>query len=293
VTLADRRRPTPVPSVNTRELDLHPIIDRLRDVWPELAWNEAVLDHGAFHGVAVVGDVVVRVCVGAEHAARTRAELRNTAAVGRLDLPFRLPVPVLGPHVDEHWTAAAYTRVMGAMPEPDAWADARRLYLPLLEALAAVPADSARAALRPVRDWCGGNEWPALVEAATQPLEPRLRERARTLADTELDLEAASPVGVVHGDLHAYNLAVAPGAPTGVIDLDNAAVCDPAHDLVWLARAYSAEELAADLPRAALARARHYGATGPLKIAAAARLIGDRQLERHAIENFVRRAGRG
>jgi len=277
-----------VPAVNTRDLDLTPILAELAETWPE-EWVAAARTRGAFHGVALLDGVATRIAVGDGHAERSRHEAANHLAVAGLGLPFRTPTPVRAPHTTVEWTATAYERLDGAaLGDGVSWDVARRTYLPVLEALRSVPA-AAGSALRPVRAWCGGDAWGGLALEAASGQPPEVRLLAERLVSRLGACEQEGTPGVVHGDLTPFNILLAGGA-VGLIDLDFAAVGDPAIDLGWLVRAFAGEELRRDLPVEELRRARLHRAAGPLQLAVAARTIGNGPLEAHALASFADRA---
>lgn len=283
----------PTSSVNTRDVNLAAIAAELEATWPELPWKQAQFGHGAFHGVITAADVVIRIALGASHAERTVAEAANTEAFGRLSLDFVVP-RMLGVVVStESWSAAAYSRVRGRTIEDTDWAVARHTYLPVLEQLRALPVQSAAAReLRPVRTWCGGEAWAARAERCAAAFDdPDLRRIARDAIARVSEADGEAIPAVIHGDLNPFNLLV-DGTATGLIDLDHAAVGDPAIDLAWLVLAYPISELRRDLDARELERARLHRRVGPLQIAASADAIGDTALVAHALGNFARRATR-
>lgn len=277
--------------VNLREVDLAPVATELETVWPDLRWHDRRFVHGAFHGVVLLQGVVVRVAFGTEHRQRTMAEAENSRRFR--DLPHGLAVTsaALEPASTRDWTASMYTRVDGVPRAASTWAEARQVYLPVLERLRGLPTDLPQArALRPVRDWCGGEEWPALVDDAARSLpSPALRDQARELVGRLLRAESDVEPAVVHGDLNPFNILVEADT-IGLIDVDHASVGDPAIDLSWLVRSFPASELRRDLRADDLARAALHRAAGPLQIATAAHRNGDRSLMLHALRNFVARA---
>lgn len=276
--------------VNLREVDLAPVAAALEGVWPDLRWHDRRFVHGAFHGVVLLEGVVVRVAFGTGHRRRTAAEVENTRRFHGLPHGLTVTAPLLEPTSTRDWTAAVYTRVDGAPLTASTWAEARRVHLPVLERLRGLSTSlPAAKGLRPVRDWCGGDEWPTLVDDAARSLPtPGLRDRAREVVERLLRAESDAEPAVVHGDLNPFNVLV--GADTvGLIDVDHASVGDPAIDLSWLVRSFPADELRRDLRADDLARAALHRAAGPLQIAAAAHRDGDTPLMLHALRNFASR----
>lgn len=277
--------------VNLREVDLAPVAATLEQVWPTLRWRDRRFVHGAFHGVVLLEDVAVRVAFGTDHRRRTSVEVENSRRFR--DLPHGLEVTsaALEPTSTRDWTAAVYTRIDGAALTASTWADARLVYLPVLERLRSLPTDLPEAkALRPVRDWCGGDEWPALVDEVARTLPTStLRGLARGVVAKLLQAGSDTEPGVVHGDLSPFNILVGTDS-IGLIDVDHASVGDPAIDLSWLVRTFPADELRRDLRPDELARASLHRAAGPLQLAVAAHRNGDSALMHHALRNFTSRA---
>lgn len=271
-------------AVNTRDLDLAPILAVLEEVWPE-PWRTATRTRGAFHGVAMLDEVVARVSVGTGHRDRAAAEVANHEAFAGIGVPMRSPRAIRAPYSTSDWTAVAYDRIPGEpVPEELPWSQARTILLPVLEALRAVRVERATG-LRPVREWCGGAEWPARVTEVTRGLDEALRGLADRLVAAVLDTEADAPTGLVHGDFTPYNL-LRDGDAVALIDLDFAAVGDPAINLTWISTSYPTEELLRDLTASELERGRLHRAAGPLQIATAAHAGGNEPLERHALSRF-------
>ncbi|WP_193750480.1 phosphotransferase family protein [Curtobacterium luteum] len=277
--------------VNLREVDLAPVATALEATWPALRWRDRRFVHGAFHGVVLLEDVAVRVAFGTGHRHRTTVEAENSRRFQDLPHGLAVPTPVLEPASTRDWTAAVYTRVDGAALTASTWAEARRVYLPVLERLRSLPTHLPGAkALRPVRDWCGGDAWPAIVDETTEALPTSaLRDLARGVVAELLHAEADAVPAVVHGDLSPFNVLVATDS-VGLIDVDHASVADPAIDLSWLVRSFPADELRRDLRPDELARARLHRTAGPLQLAAAAHRNGDSALLHHALRTFASRA---
>ncbi|MFS0731608.1 phosphotransferase [Curtobacterium sp. 1P10AnD] len=277
--------------VNLREVDLAPVAAELEGVWPDLRWHDRRFVHGAFHGVVLLEGVVVRVAFGTEHRRRTSAEAENSRRFHGLPHGLSVTAPLLGPTSTRDWTASVSTRIDGAALTASTWAAARRVYLPVLERLRSVPTDLPEAkALRPVRDWCGGDEWPTLVDEVARVLPTStLRDLARGVVASLLRTESDTEPTVVHGDLNPFNILVGSDS-IGLIDVDHASVGDPAIDLSWLVRSFPADELRRDLRPDELARASLHRAAGPLQLAVAAHRNGDSALMHHALRNFTSRA---
>lgn len=248
--------------VNTRDVDPMPIWRELATYWPDLDWTDVVPSFGASHVVGLMGDDVVRVCFGNAHRARARREVLVTTTVADLGLPFPTPVVRRSPVHTDSWSAVASSRIPGSPPNPGAWHEARLTILPVVEAFTAVTPRSA--ALGPPREWCGGAQWPAWVDHITASLSCDEGQLAARLVATVLAQEADVTPCVLHGDLGPHNTLLLDGALSGVIDVDYAAVGDPAIDVAPLLGWYSPDELTRDIPAEVVDRARIVKAALPL-----------------------------
>lgn len=265
------------------------VLPTLQAHWPELPWSALRETHGAFHHVLLLPPVaVLRIRTGMGHEVATRREHDIAAALSAAGL--QIPHPLADPRHTELWSTSAFTFVDGASREAGSWAEDRADILSLLETWAAVgKATGALASQLPAaRSWCGGQQWPSLVEEMTAA-DPVIQDAARQRVHTVLELESATERSAVHGDFGPHNL-VHPltGSPV-LIDTDHAAWADPAIDVAPLLGFYSWQALAADLPAPLLTRAAAHRRTLSLQVAAAAQLRGDLQLRDHALTNFARR----
>lgn len=265
----------------------------LQSVWPDLDWHRMKIRSGAFHLVAVLGETaVVRVAFGAGHAERTRTETANLAAFALAGLPFRIPAVLREPFHGNGWSAQANSFVPGEHRPLERWETVRA---PLKLALAALAGmvPPAAGALRPVRQWCGAGEWPAVVAGITAGLPPKEAKAAsRVVAQVLAAEEMVHPV-VVHGDFGLHNVLWVQSKISGLVDFDNACLGDPAMDLAPLISAFGAAAVADIAGPDIVARAQLHRASLSLQVAAAGHLAGDHELREFALGNFSDRFRRG
>lgn len=249
--------------------------------------------HGAFHHVLLLPPVAaLRIRTGVGHEVATRREHDIAAALSAAGL--QVPHPLAEPLHAEQWSTSAFSFMSGTSRDAGSWAEDRADILGLLETWSA--AGSARRALAAelpaARSWCGGQQWPSLVEEMTAA-DPIMRDAARQRVRTVLELESTVERSAVHGDFGPHNLLRPPTGSPVLIDTDHAAWADPAIDVAPLRGFYSWQELAADLPAPLLNRAAAHRRTLSLQVAAAAQLRGDQPLRDHALTNFARRIRSG
>lgn len=268
-------------------LDLHPpdVWADLRYAWPELPWDRAQFRRGAFHHVAVLGeDAVVRVVFGLRHAQSTISETANLAAFPCAGLPFGMPSVMGSPVHGDGWSAQVNSFVAGEHRPLELWAAVRGALGVVVAAVTdLVPVSSG---LRPVREWCGAGQWPAVVAGITADLPPReAKAAAKVVADV---LAAEEPVvpRIVHGDLGLHNVLWKGAEISGLVDFDNACVGDPAMDLAPLVGAFGAAAVTEIADADLVARAQLHRASLSLQVAAAAELAGDANLRDFALGNF-------
>lgn len=256
--------------------------------WPELPWEEAVFRHGAFHHVAVLGtSAVVRVASGSEHTHRTQSEHQNLRILAAGDLPFRIPVALSEPRSGPTWSAQLTSFVPGGHRTGLSWAEVRE---PLEMVLAGLRgAGRPPGALRPVRQSCGGVDWPGVLDRILHPLDRAARNAARRVVANVLDAESAAGTTLVHGDFGLHNIMWTGTQLSGVVDLDNACIGDPAIDLAPLIGAFGSSRVADLADKEMIARARAHRASLPLQVAAAAELVNDSKLRDFALGNFQAR----
>ncbi|EYR63488.1 hypothetical protein N866_20270 [Actinotalea ferrariae CF5-4] len=267
--------------------------------WPDDDWSRARVEHGAFHEVLVLPTgPVARLTDGRGHRERTQREAAVTSVVAGLDLGVPVPTPLSEPVTADGVTGVLVSRVAGEPRSASHWSDVRHGMVQLLDRLRAVHRDGATAALPPVRSWCGGASWPALVREQLAPrLPPSARSTAARVVADVLEAEAEADACLVHGDLGLHNVlwpdAGDDAGLTGLIDVDHAAWADPAVDVAPLVGAFGVQQLAADVEPDLLHRAMVHRATLSLQVAAAAELAGRTALRDHALATVARRVAEG
>ena len=256
--------------------------------WPDLPWEGAAFRHGAFHHVAVLGtSAVVRVASGSEHSRRTKSEHQNLTILAAMDLPFRTPVALARPRSGPAWSAQVTSVVPGDHRTGLSWAEVRE---PLGEVLAGLRgAGQPPGALRPVRQSCGGEHWPGIVDRILHPLGRAARSAAARVVANVLEAESGAGTTLVHGDFGLHNIMWTGTQLSGVVDLDNACIGDPAIDLAPLIGAFGSSMVADLADKETVARARAHRASLPLQVAAAAELVNDSKLRDFALGNFQAR----
>lgn len=269
----------------------------LRRAWPELPWERMRPAHGAFHWVLVIpGAAVVRLRSGAGHRETIDREMLTSALLA--DAGLGVPAPLGAAVSAEGWSAAIWSHVPGQGMVARSWAEDRRLILGILDRWrdAALTHPQLERELPPVRTWCGGEEWPRIVDEITARA-PALQRRARAAAE-DVAADAAGPgadaATLVHGDFGPHNILLHGRTETDdgeprVIDTDHAAWADPAVDLSTLLAFYPRSDLARDVADTVLDRAVRLRRSLPLQIAAAAHLRGDVALREHALGRAGRR----
>ena len=265
----------------------------LQSVWPDLEWRRMELRSGAFHSVAVLGEsAVVRVAFGTGHAERTRTETANLAAFAMAGLPFRIPAVLCEPFHGDGWSAQVNSFVPGGHRPLERW-EAVRVPLKLVLSALAEMGPPAASTLRPVRQWCGAAEWPAVVAGITAGMAPREARAATKVVSQVLAAEKVVPPAVVHGDFGLHNVLWAGSEISGLVDFDNACLGDPAMDLAPLVGAFGAAAVTDIAHPDLVARAQLHRASLSLQVAAAGHLAGDHELREFALGNFSDRFRRG
>jgi aminoglycoside phosphotransferase (APT) family kinase protein len=247
------------------------------------------MHYGAFHQVAVSGDVVARVASGKDHKQRVGCEALALQQTAAMDLPFDMPRLLSGPITIAGGSGILTTRVFGQQIEAARWSAVCDAFRTAIDALHQVPARRG-AGLPSPRTWCGGRTWPDLVEgrlASHLPIDAA--RRAVVVVSDVLEAEQASPPTLVHGDFGLHNLFWESGRVSGVIDFDHACWGDPAIDIAPLIGMFGAGQVGELVDRAVVQRAMMHRASLPLQVAAAAELTGDSKLRDHALHNFSKR----
>ena len=189
------------------------------------------------------------------------------------------------------WSAQVNSCIPGEHRSGVSWEQARGPLELILSGLR--EAASPRGTLRPLRQWCGGPQWPAVVDRIIQPLDKAAKTAARRAVEEVLDAEAGVGTSLVHGDFGLHNIMWRGDQPSGVIDLDNACIGDPALDLAPLIGTFGSARVADIADRETIARAKIHRASLPLQVAAAAQLINDSKLKDFALANFQMRLHAG
>lgn len=266
----------------------------LRENWPTRRWQAATLLHGAFHEVAVLADdVVARVATGPGAEGRVEREARAHAVVASSGLRVTVPEVVAGPLSADGRTGFLTSFVPGTHRLDAEWADVRSGLADLLDALGEVD-PVAVVGLPEVRAWCGGDHWPAVVRDHLVPRlpDPAAKRAQQVVVDVLQVGDGARPV-LVHGDFGLHNVLWRAGSPSALVDLDHAALGDPAVDVAPLVGAFGAAALRDVVDRNVLEAASLHRASLPLQVAAAAQLCGRPGLRDHALRNFVERSAAG
>ncbi|MCZ2404727.1 aminoglycoside phosphotransferase family protein [Paenarthrobacter sp. Z7-10] len=148
-------------------------------------------------------------------------------------------------------------------------------------------------ALRPVRDWCGAARWPQLVAEITAPLDRAVAGAAERIVADVLSAEESGSKVLVHGDFGLQNFLWNGADFSGLIDLDNACIGDPAMDLAPLIGTFGTAAVADIAQGELLERAGIHRASLSLQVAAAAQLANDCKLRDFAVQNFTNRFNNG
>lgn len=262
--------------------------------WPDIDWSGSEVRVGAFHHVMLSADgPIMRGAVGLGHAFRVARELAVAKVVAGLGLKVPVPAVLDGPVGDEVMTAVLITRAPGVHGPDREWdADLAKVYRDLLTDFGGAELGAGSSLPRP-RSWCGGPEWPDLVQTVTAALSEDLQQLATQLVVAVLEIETEGQWGFVHGDFGPHNILWQGGNATSVIDFDHACLGDPAIDVAPLVGVYGADAVASIVESRLLERAMVHRSTLSLQVACAAHLIGQYALRDHGLRNFARRATDG
>ena len=261
----------------------------LREVWPDLDWARLDSKHGAFHHVALLGDSsVVRVSTAPHHEEQTLREHLNLSAIQSLGLPLRTPAVRSAPVVRVGFSAFVTSFIPGEINLKMTWHQVREPVAEILHSLREATVPELHT-LRPVRQWCGGDQWPSIIEKLTSALDETVARAARRVVADVLTAEPDHGSTLVHGDFGLHNLLWGGQALPAVIDWDNASVGDPAIDVAPLIGMFGADAVGEIADTELLERALRHRASLPLQVAAAADLAGDLHLRNFALDNFTKR----
>jgi aminoglycoside phosphotransferase (APT) family kinase protein len=231
---------------------------------------------------------VVRVGGGVDHEIRSKNEFRNLNAIAQINLPFQTPRCIGTIHSTALWSAQVSSFVDGTHRDDAGWAASREALHGVLCAFQESPRPAPGVYL-PVRQWCGGANWKALVDRITLALDERTRTAAHRVVRDVLECEADVQSTLVHGDFGLHNVLWRQNRISGVIDFDHATVGDPAMDVAPLIGQFGASKVAEVYDPETVARAKFHRASLPLQVAAAAELVNDTKLRNHALGNFHKR----
>jgi hypothetical protein len=262
--------------------------------WPEYRWDDATAHRGAFHDVLVLpGHVVARMAKQAGASTRLAVEhrtLTRLAARGRWAIPAALGNLRTA---DDGRAGMLTSWLPGTHRDEVAWADVAHELAALIAALATGSVLRATGALPPPRTWCGGSAFPGIVRTDLVPLLAPADGAAAEAAVTRM-LSTERGGVLVHGDLGLHNILWDDsGRVRGLIDLDHAAIGDPAIDVAPLLGRFGTTALGSVVGADVLRRAMIHRATLPLQVAAAATIVGDHRLRDTALRNFTRRRADG
>jgi Ser/Thr protein kinase RdoA (MazF antagonist) len=261
--------------------------------WPDRSWTGARVLHGAFHDVVLTDEWAARIARGQDHRARVDREARLLRMAGQLGLTCAVPSLLDGPVSRGDRSGVLTTVVPGDSRETELWTDVRGGLLAILDELA-LARPVAGEPVPMARMWCGGPDWPAIVEGRLgHHLPPGLADRAMAVVADVIAVERESAPGCVHGDFGLHNVLWQSATARGLIDFDHLAWGDPAIDVAPLVGSFSAAQLSGDFDRELLRRAMFHRASLSLQVAAAAELAEDRALRDHALGNFTGRLRAG
>jgi len=259
--------------------------------WPDIDWRGATVHHGAFHDVLVCdGGPVLRVATGGDHQVRVTRETRTLNVVAGCGLAIPTP-EILGQVATDKTRSGVLTTAIPGATDPDREWDAQlsTVYRALLDQLAAIPV-AGLTDLDPPRTWCGGSDWPTVVNKRLCPLLPRdVAAAADAAVHDVVELDRDGERCLVHGDFGRHNILWQDDQVSGLIDFDHACIGDPAIDLAPLVVFHGAAVIHDTFGRALADRAVTHAASLSLQIAAAAELSDNTDLRDHALGNFVRR----
>ncbi|MQY29275.1 aminoglycoside phosphotransferase family protein [Nocardia aurantia] len=266
------------------------LIAWLTDVRSDHDWTHATVRRGCFHDVAVTGSVVARVSRHGSQPERTAREHATLTAVAAANVPVEHPRPLSGVIDRADRSATLVTVAPGyERPQPD-W----HLVGEDLGALLRALHETAVGPMPAPRSWCGGARWPDIVADSVIPELPDDCASAAGRVVTNILTVEAPATGFVHGDFGPHNILWRGTEIRSLIDFDHSCVGDPAIDYASLISFYGAAAVGTLTPDAALLdRALHHRAGFTLQLAAAAVLVGDEGLFRHAIGNFGSRLRAG
>lgn len=270
--------------------------------WPHYQWHRAQVHRGAFHDVLVIpGQAVARLGRHALTAARLADEHRILTVFSARHARWVTPKALSPVRATPQGDAGMLTSWIPGRHLPHAdYSQVSAEITALVHWVATGEAFHASGGLAEPRAWCGGHLFPHIAADRLVPLLPDavVREAARQAITDMLAAERAARPVPVHGDLGMHNILWhhaadaeerAEQAISGLIDLDHAAIGDPAIDVAPLLGQYGAAALAGGVAPPVLQRAMLHRATLSLQVAAAAELRHDAALRDFALANFDKR----
>lgn len=266
-------------------------VELLRETFPDHSWLAARHQRGAFHDVwAADQEVVARITRSSYAAERLSQRTAVLDLVAPLGLPVRTP-RLLSEVVrwDERRAVVLIERLDGAQCDDKSFGGKGCLEQvgATLNALHGVPTEPLESLLLPVRDWCGGDQWPEIVREMLPLLPAEHRSRADGAVAEVLGLEEAQVLS--HGDLTRFNFLWDTSSRPALIDWDHACVAGASLDIACLMGSLAEPALVALAGEDTVARARVQKRSFPLQVAAAGLLHGDDPLRATGLRNFVTR----
>lgn len=235
----------------------------------------AVTVRGGFHDVVLLpGVAAIRIARDPATAAALPRRTELLRSLGRVGLPFAVPVPLSDVVCVEGRTAVALSWVEG-QPCPRGEGGAPEELARLLHVLQEVDCQDLLGLLGAPHEYAGGPRWAEILQ---QDVIPRLagawQPEARRRVQAALDLPEVRP-SLVHGDLTGFNLHWSTdGRLLGVLDWDLAQPFDPAVDAACLAW-HGWDKVAAAVTRPMLRRAWTWYLTFGLEQVSSAILHGE------------------
>jgi Phosphotransferase enzyme family len=265
--------------------------------WPQYEWQRALIHRGAFHDVLVLpGQAVARLGRHADAAARIAEEHRILTVFSARQARWVTPKALSAMRATTRGQAGMLTSwIPGCHRAGASWPQVAGELTGLLRSVAAGQAFAAAGELAAPRAWCGGHEFPRIVTGRLLALLPDAdaRQAACQVVTDMLAVELTAELVPVHGDLGMHNILWddqgAELTISGLIDLDHAALGDPAIDVAPFVGQFGASVLADVIGPQLLHRAMLHRATLSLQVAAAAELRHDTALRDFALANFGER----
>ncbi len=261
-------------------------------LWPSYSWKGAHRHHGAFHEVIRSTDgPLARIPLGSHAEERARREYNIKKAFEQISFPVPVPKALSEPTVAAGRVFTLVSKVPGEPSSDFNTINDDRLaaYRLLLDGFhtATVPEGGL---IPETNTWCGGKNWHELITGELWDRVPNEHRKAATDSiEASTSYEDTVPAVLCHGDFGPHNILWQGGKPSGLIDLDNAQMGDPALDIAPLIGFHGSSAVKELCDEATLNRALVYRCLLPLKVAAAAHLCDLPGLRDHALRNFAAR----